>query len=82
MPFSAGPPYFKPLPGTIQQMREPVVELSECIQCGVCVEACPAAFRLNAMGYVEVIALSEYPEPEVDEAIKDCPPRCIRWGPR
>ena len=60
-------------------MKVPVVELSECILCGVCVEVCPAAFRLNDAGFIEVLELSSYPEAEVDEAIKNCPKDCIEW---
>jgi len=47
--------------------------------CGVCVEACPAVFRLNAAGYIEVADLSDYPQKDVDEAIKHCPADCIYW---
>ena len=60
-------------------MKAPVIELSECIVCGVCVEACPEVFRMNAAGYVEVIDLSSYPEAGVNEAIKNCPADCIAW---
>lgn len=60
-------------------MKIPVVELSECVLCGVCVEVAPSAFRMNASGYVEVIELKSYPESEVDEAIKNCPADCIYW---
>lgn len=60
-------------------MRRPVVELSDCIRCDVCVEACPAVFRRNQAGYIEVLDLTEYPEDEVAEAIKNCPADCIRW---
>lgn len=59
--------------------KVPVVELSECIVCGVCVEACPQVFRLNDAGYIEVIEHDRYPESEVDEAIKYCPVDCIHW---
>jgi ferredoxin len=45
----------------------------------VCVEACPAAFRMNDAGFVEVIDLSAYPEDEVQDAIKNCPADCIYW---
>ena len=61
------------------EMKVPTVELSECIVCGVCVETCPQAFRLNDAGYIEVIELSHYPETEVDDAIKYCPVDCIYW---
>lgn len=60
-------------------MKRPVVELSDCIHCDVCVEACPAAFRMNDAGFVEVIDLSSYPEEEVNDAIKNCPADCIHW---
>lgn len=60
-------------------MKRPVVELSDCIRCEVCVEACPAVFRMNDAGFVEVADLSIYPEEEVNEAIKNCPADCIFW---
>ena len=61
------------------EMKAPVVELSECIVCGVCVETCPQAFRLNDAGYIEVIELTVYPKPDVNDAIKYCPVDCIHW---
>ena len=60
-------------------MKIPIVELSDCIVCGVCVEACPEVFRLNDAGYIEVIDLAEYPKAEVNEAVKNCPADCIFW---
>ena len=52
------------------KMSAPIVELSDCIVCGVCVETCPAVFRLNDAGYIEVADLADYPESEVIDAIK------------
>jgi ferredoxin len=60
-------------------VKIPVVELSECNLCEVCVEVCPGVFRLNAAGYIQVADLSDYPQTEVDEAIKNCPVDCIYW---
>ena len=60
-------------------MRIPVVELSECVLCEVCTEICPSVFRLNAAGYIEVTQLKTYPEPEINEAIKNCVSNCIYW---
>jgi ferredoxin len=60
-------------------MKIPVVELSECILCGVCREVCPAVFSLNDAGFIQVADLKEYPENEVAEAIKNCPTDCIYW---
>ena len=60
-------------------MQIPVVELSDCIVCGVCVEACPEVFKLNEAGYIEVIELKRYPPEDVNAAIKNCPTNCISW---
>ena len=60
-------------------MKRPLVELSDCILCEVCVEVCPTVFKLNAAGYIEVADLRSYPEEEVNEAIKNCPADCIYW---
>jgi ferredoxin len=61
-------------------MKVPVVELSDCIHCEVCVEACPSVFRQNDAGYIEVIDLASYPETEVEDAIRNCPTDCIYWA--
>jgi len=63
-------------------MKIPVVELSDCIKCEVCIEVCPAVFRMTDAGYIDVADLSSYPEPEVEEAIKNCPADCIYWAER
>lgn len=60
-------------------MKRPVVELSDCILCGVCEEICPDAFRMNDAGFIEIIDCSEFPHDCVDDAIKNCPTDCIFW---
>ena len=60
-------------------MKIPVVELSECILCGVCEDVAPSVFRVSEAGFVVVFDLPKYPESEVDEAIKNCPADCIYW---
>jgi len=60
-------------------MKRPVVELSDCILCEVCRDVCPEVFSMNDLGYIEVADLAEYPEDEVEEAIKNCPADCISW---
>lgn len=60
-------------------MQKPVVDLSDCILCGVCVDVCPEAFRMNNAGYIEVTELTDYPQACVSEAIKNCPADCISW---
>ena len=58
----------------------PVIDLSECTDCGSCIAICSAVFVINdELGYIEVIDLSEYPEDEVREAIGICPADCITW---
>lgn len=60
-------------------MRRPVVELSECIHCEVCIEVCPVVFSFNDAGYIEVADLEDYPEACIDEALRNCPKDCISW---
>jgi len=60
-------------------MKRPVVDLAECTRCEGCIALCPAVFRLNQAGFVEAADLAEYPREEVEEAIKNCPERCIHW---
>ena len=63
-------------------MKSPLLELSDCIKCGVCVEICPEVFRMNDAGYVDVVELANYPESDVNDAIKYCPVDCIFWEER
>ena len=58
-------------------MKIPVVDLSLCIQCGICQDLCPQVFRLEDAGYVEIVELVDYPELEVNDCIKCCPTDCI-----
>lgn len=60
-------------------MKVPEVDLSDCILCEVCRDACPEVFSLNDAGYIEVADLPDYPEETVEEAIKNCPASCISW---
>jgi len=61
-------------------MRRPIIELGDCIRCGICVEVCPSVFSLNAADYIQISEIKEYPESDVNEAIKNCPTDCISWG--
>ena len=60
-------------------MKVLVIDLGECVDCEACLELCPAVFRRNDAGYIEVIDLSEYPVEDVEECIKNCPADCITW---
>jgi ferredoxin len=67
------------MPKRVILMKRPVVELSDCTKCGVCVEVCPEVFSMSDAGFIAVSDLESYPESEVDEAIKNCPENCIYW---
>lgn len=61
-------------------MVKPTVDIGACIECCGCVEIVPEVFRFNESGgFIEVIEMDEYPEAEVNEAIKNCPEDCIYW---
>jgi len=60
-------------------MKYPIVELSECILCGICEEVSPSVFQVSDLGYVQISELDEYPVEEVDDAIRNCPTDCIFW---
>ena len=60
-------------------MKVPVVELSDCILCEICIHESPSVFSLNESRFIVVAELDKYPENEVDEAIKYCPSDCIYW---
>lgn len=60
-------------------MKRPIIELSDCIRCEVCVAVSSTVFKLNDAGFIEVRELPSYPQNEVDEAIKNCPANCIFW---
>ncbi len=60
-------------------IKKPVIELSDCILCEICTDYCPAVFKMNDAGFVEVNELDEYPEEDVGEVIKNCLGDCIFW---
>ncbi len=60
-------------------MKIPIVDLSECVLCGVCVDVAPEIFRLNSSGFIEVLESPDYDRPDVADAMKHCPASCISW---
>jgi hypothetical protein len=52
-------------------MKIPVIEASNCILCEVCRDVCPDVFRLNDLGFIEIVDMNEYPEDDVDQAIQN-----------
>ncbi len=61
-------------------MKKPVIELSDCVLCDICVELCPEVFIKNDAGYIEVaeFILGCFEE-DINEAIKNCRGDCISW---
>jgi ferredoxin len=58
----------------------PVIDMRECTDCESCLELCPHVFKKNKeTGAIEVVDLDEYPEEEVEEAMRMCPADCITW---
>ena len=55
----------------------PSVNLECCILCQVCVDLAPHAFKMNDAGFIEVISLDRYDDPEIREAVNNCPRACI-----
>ena len=60
-------------------MRRPVIDISECVKCDICVDLCPEVFRMNDAGYVEIADLREYPEEIIDTIIRTCRGDCLDW---
>ena len=61
-------------------MKKPLVELSECVLCDICVELCPEVFIKNSAGYIEVAeSIPDCFEEDIKEAIKNCRGGCISW---
>ena len=63
----------------LSSMKVPVVELSCCILCEICIELAPQAFAINNADFVEVLVLDDYSDENIHEAIKNCPKDCITW---
>lgn len=56
------------------------IDLGRCSECLGCVEIAPSIFFYNEQtGCMEVVDNIDYPEDDVNEAIKNCPKDCIRW---
>jgi ferredoxin len=56
----------------------PVIDISECSDCGTCIELYPALFvRNKETGLVEVRDLEEYSQEEIQKVMSYCPQDCI-----
>ena len=60
--------------------KTPVIDMSECTDCGSCTELCPTIFRRNEdTGHIEMVNLLEYFDENIQEAMSMCPADCISW---
>ncbi len=58
----------------------PQIDISECTDCESCLELCPSVFKKNkGTDFIEVVALSEYPEADIEETTSMGPADCISW---
>ena len=60
-------------------MKKPEIDLTTCVICEICADYCPAVFKLNVAGFIEVLEIKEYPETDINEVIKNCPGDSISW---
>ncbi len=60
-------------------MKTPVIDLSCCILCEICIELAPHAFKINDAGFIETLVLDDYSDQDIHEAIINCPHNCIIW---
>ena len=59
--------------------KKPAIDLSDCTRCGVCFDTSGTIFEMSDAGFIQVVERADYPEDEVNEAIKYCPEDCIYW---
>ncbi|MBF0201991.1 MAG: ferredoxin [Desulfamplus sp.] len=73
-------------------MKQPVIDISQCVLCDICVDVCPEIFIKNDSGYIEVAEdaaerlYDTHGNPinprlleDVLEAVKNCRGDCISW---
>ncbi len=71
-------PMSRPVPRPVHRLApRPLIDLSDCVRCEVCVDVSPSVFYVNEAGTISVAERDEYPGEEVAEAIRSCPKDCI-----
>lgn len=63
----------------IKTTKKPVIDLSECVKCDICVDLSPYVFIMNDADYIEVADLDDYPEEDINEVIRNCRGDCVYW---
>ncbi|MBF0111621.1 MAG: ferredoxin [Desulfamplus sp.] len=66
-------------------MKRPVIDISECVLCDICIDICPDIFIKNQAGYIEIKddlsdEIYKSLEDDINEAIKNCRGDCLSWG--
>lgn len=49
-------------------MRKPIIDISECVLCDICVELCPEVFIKNQAGYIEISETVDQSLDEIEDA--------------
>ena len=58
----------------------PEIDMEVCSICEICIGLAPDVFWLNTVGYIEINDMEFYPQFDVNQAIKNCPPKAIAWA--
>jgi ferredoxin len=60
--------------------KVPVIDRSECTDCGSCISLLPDIFKRNEeTGCIEVAEVSDYAEDDIQHVVSMCPGDCITW---
>jgi ferredoxin len=60
-------------------MKEPTIDLGDCILCEICSEVAPQAFQMTGEGFIQVMPLEDYSDDQIHKAVINCPKDCISW---
>ncbi len=76
----------------MKKLKQPLVDISECSLCDICIDICPNIFIKNDSGYIEVskeIKQRLYDDQgniidsvlfdDIQDAVKNCRGDCISW---
>jgi ferredoxin len=58
---------------------KPIINLSDCVFCEICVELCPKIFKINEAGFIEISDIKKYDKDCIKEAATNCPEDCITF---